>query len=292
MKYNIAALTKKDAEYIKEKIAEYDFSAAPARPGTAYEKLVFKITDGDRNIIGGLIFSIDAWNTLELENLWIDERYRGQKLGPALIREAERLARERGCRLSIVATWDYQARPLYEKHGYTLRSTVKDWPKGHESYYLSKRLDDRSREYASSTPQTTAIFEITRGSDADAKFIHQKLHEYNCAEVPRLHAHIPAAIKLAADDGAMIAGCAADVDSLDIAVLESIWVSEERRGEGLGSYLLGEVERQIKEAGGLFVVAYVYDWQLGFFEKNGYSSCGKIEDRPEGHSFYVLKKMM
>ena len=418
MTYDITDLTPAQADFIKEKIAEANDLAAP--PLSAGERFVLKVTDGG-DTVGGLISSIDKWNTLELENLWIDERFRGRRLASALIRSAERYARERGCALSIVATWDYQARPLYEKHGYTLRSTITDWPKGHESYYLSKRLDqsadastdafsgiagskrldqsadgstgsasgvagsgdpladgstdafsgiagskrldqsadgstdafsgvagskrldqsaDGSTDVSSaiagskrldqsadastgaasgiagskrldqsadgSTDVSSAVagsgdpladsptgsgLEIAFGGAGDADFIHGKLHEYNCAKVPRLHAHIRRDKKLS-DGGVMIAGCAADIDGLDIAVIEAIWVDGARRGEGIGTRLLGEVERQIKAAGALFAVAYAFDWQSGFFEKNGYSLCGEIAGRPATGSFRVLKKTL
>ncbi len=190
-----------------------------------------------------------------------------------------------------MSTWSYQARPLYEKHGYTLCSTVTDWPKGYDSYYLSKRLDVPTRGYVPSKPRA-AEFEIVRGTQKDGEFIHRKLHEYNCSKVPRLHGHETFGLKLAGEDGAMIAGCTADKDSLDVATLGTIRVEETYRGRGLGSYLLGEVEREIKAAGGIFAVAYAFDWSAGFFKKNGYAVCGEIEDFPKGHSMFVFKKIL
>ena len=290
MAHTLSPLSPAEAKLIETKIAAYNDSVAPPVPGAKPEKLVFGVRGGDGEICGGLVASIDKWNTLELDNLYVDERFRGQKIGSALICAAERYAAERGCPLSIVATWSYQARPLYEKHGYTLCSTVTDWPKGYDSYYLAKRLDRPSREYAPSDPGACA-HEVVLGGDREAEFVHQKLHDYNCSKVPRLHPHIRLAKKLA-EDGAMIAACSADVDSIDIAVVEAIWVDEARRGEGFGSYLLGEIEREIKAAGGVFAVAYAFDWQSGFFEKNGYALCGCVGDRPAGHAFCILKKVL
>ena len=289
MKYEMKPLTAKEAEIIEKKLSENDLSAAPPEPGASDERFVLKTTDGDGNTVGGLIASFDKWGALELENLWIDERYRGQGIGSAIVCEAERAARERGCYLSIVSTWSYQARPLYEKHGYTLCSTVTDWPEGYDSYYLTKRLDRTSRGYVSQKARSRAI---VPGGEADGEFIHRKLHEYNCSKVPRLHGHEAFEKKIVDDGGRMIAGCAADKDSLDITVLGMIWVDEAYRDRGLGSELLGEIEREIKAAGGIFTVAYVYDWSVGFFKKNGYTVCGAIEDHPKGHCEYVLKKIL
>ena len=289
MNYEIKPLTPDEAELIEEKIGEYDDRVAPPVPGAEEKELVFKITDGGE-LVGGMISSADTWGSVEFQNLWIDERYRGKGLGSAIIREVERTAKEMGCYISIVSTWSYQARPLYEKHGYTLCSTVTDWPKGYDSYYLSKRLDVPAPGYAPSKP--IPEYDVTRGDDNDAKFIHQKLHEYNCSKVPRLHGHEAFERKLVAADGNMVAGCAVDKDSLDIATLGAIWVDEAHRLSGLGSFLLGEVEREVKAAGGIFVVAYVFDWALGFFEKNGYVSCGAIGDFPKGHRMHAVKKVL
>ena len=48
----------------------------------------------------------------------MDEKYRRQGLGSALIRAAESAAREKGCEIMFLGTFDFQARPLYEKHGF------------------------------------------------------------------------------------------------------------------------------------------------------------------------------
>ena len=291
MKYELKPLLPEEAALIEEKIDAIDDSIAPPVPGARDEEIVLKIEDEDGNFIGGLISTFDNRASVELQNLWVDERYRGNGIGSALICATEREARARGCYISIVSTWSYQARPLYEKNGYTLRSTVTDWPKGYDSYYLSKRLDEPSAEYV---PSKTARrgYEVKRGTKEDAYIVHINLHDYNCSKVPRLHPHRAFEKKLTDAEGNMIAGCTADLDSIDIVTLGMIWVDEAHRGQGVGSYLLAEVEREIKAAGGIFVVAYAYDWQKGFFEKNGYVSCGAIPDFPKGHSRYALKKIL
>ena len=39
-----------------------------------------------------------------------------------------------------LGTFDFQARPLYEKHGYTVCGTFEDYPKGYRLYQLQKLL--------------------------------------------------------------------------------------------------------------------------------------------------------
>jgi GNAT superfamily N-acetyltransferase len=53
-----------------------------------------------------------------LDILRADERCRRHGIGSMIIREIERIAREKGCRVMTLGTASYMARPFYEKHGY------------------------------------------------------------------------------------------------------------------------------------------------------------------------------
>ena len=55
--------------------------------------------------------------------------------GP-VVPEAE--ARARGCIGATLGTYDFQARPFYEKQGYEVFGTLEPYPNGHCSYYLRK----------------------------------------------------------------------------------------------------------------------------------------------------------
>ena len=84
------------------------------------ELVVFKVTDSDGSIIAGCNLIVNCWRVADLDILWVEESYRRQGIGSALIREAERAARERGCRFMTLGTFGFQARPLYEKHGFSV----------------------------------------------------------------------------------------------------------------------------------------------------------------------------
>jgi GNAT superfamily N-acetyltransferase len=72
--------------------------------------------------------------------LWVHEDHRDSGLGSRLMEMAEDQAKGRGCHSSYLNTFSYQARPFYERLGYVVFGTLTDFPKGHERYYMMKRL--------------------------------------------------------------------------------------------------------------------------------------------------------
>jgi len=45
-----------------------------------------------------------------------------------------------GCRYAHLDTYSFEARPFYEKHGYSLFAALDDYPVGFRKYFLKKRL--------------------------------------------------------------------------------------------------------------------------------------------------------
>lgn len=97
--------------------------------------------DDDGRVVGGLIGEVNLrW--LFVSALWVDEGARGSGIGSRLVREAESQARARGCAGIYLDTFSFQARPFYEKIGFTLFGELAGCPPGGAKYYLSKRLSD------------------------------------------------------------------------------------------------------------------------------------------------------
>ena len=90
-------------------------------------------------VLGGLLAVIwGGW--LRVGILWVSEIARRQGHGSRLLEAAEAYARERGCVGVCLDTLSFQARPFYERHGYTVFATQEDNPKGHARHCLEKRL--------------------------------------------------------------------------------------------------------------------------------------------------------
>ncbi len=290
MKYDLLPLEEGDEDYIDHKIEEYDESVVPPDPADADERIVLKIADDDGNVVAGLIFDIGS-KIMWLHVLWVDERYRRQGFASALIRKAERTAREKNCCLSIVGSFDFQAKPFYEKHGYTVYGVVEDWPKGHCNYALRKQLDRPSPDHVPSKPQKESKYEVEVGNEDDLKAICDGLGTYNQTQIPDERVNETLGKKITNKNGEMIAAYIASIDEWN-AAYPSVWVEERYRKQGIGTYLLRELERELKEKGAYVMLVWTSDWQAGFFVKQGFTVCTVAEDCPKEHCYYCMKKVI
>ena len=93
----------------------------------------------DGALVGGLVGET-GWQWLYVELLWVDDAYRGRGIGRRLLLAAEAAAARRGCRHAYLDTFDFQARPFYERLGYTVFGEQEDYPPGHRRWYLRKTL--------------------------------------------------------------------------------------------------------------------------------------------------------
>ena len=119
-----------------------DFNRAAVRdlePNEAELRFHVVATDDQGQVIGGLRGTC-YWNTLHIELLWLADEARGTGIGRQIMEAAESFAIQSGCEKALVETTSWQAKPFYEKNGYTLMATLEGRPKGHASHYLSKTL--------------------------------------------------------------------------------------------------------------------------------------------------------
>lgn len=82
--------------------------------------------------IGGLIAE-DSYGWAFIRYLVVPEHCRGQGLGSRLMAEAEAIAKARGHVGIWLDTYDFQARPFYEKLGYEVFGTLEDVPSSNGS---------------------------------------------------------------------------------------------------------------------------------------------------------------
>ena len=287
MDYKIGDLTKEEAIYIGEKINEI----VPREVDADEEEFVLKVENENGEIVGGCIAQAYEyrWSRMFLDTLWVDERWRHHGLGSMIIREVERIAREKGCRVVTLGTASYMARPFYEKHGYTVFTTLKK-ANGYISYSLVKYLDRETPEYVPSD-NSGARFRVSLGSRDDADVIENGIRTYSEAYEPEYES-VDFYKKLVDKDGRFIAGVMADVDKGGNGFVDALFVEEPLRRQGLGTYFMQEVEKLAKENGASMILTNAGDWNVDFFKKSGYLLRGELKDVPKGHDCYELYKMI
>ena len=138
--FSIIPAKASEVKSIVDGINTYNLSKVPAL-AAVWTPLEFVAKNRSGNLLGGVLAGIGYWNGLEIKLLWVEEAYRNQGLGTILLKHTEEVARLKGAVISMLDTFDFQAKGFYLKHGYEPVGEIKDFPKGHNRIYFSKRLD-------------------------------------------------------------------------------------------------------------------------------------------------------
>lgn len=140
MNYKTENCTGNDAEYIIDRLVEYNLSQVPSEQEILFETLDKKITDNNGEIIAGCVARMYCWRVAYIDVLWVHIEFRGKGLGKKLLAEVEADAKLKGCYLIHLDTFDFQAKEFYEKQGYKVFGVLEDCPKNHCRYFLKKEM--------------------------------------------------------------------------------------------------------------------------------------------------------
>jgi GNAT superfamily N-acetyltransferase len=104
------------------------------------ERFGFFARDDQGQFLGG-VYGVVARGWLYLDGIAVAKAARRQGLASQLLQAAEEEARQRGCHHVWLETYSFQAKPFYERHGYTIFGTLNDYPIGYCRYFMQKALD-------------------------------------------------------------------------------------------------------------------------------------------------------
>lgn len=113
--------------------------AAPFVEGPGFQPLAVAAHDTDGALAGAVTGKLN-WNWLHVNLLWVRPDSRGSGLGGMLLERIENEARSRGCSKAHLDTLSYQAPAFYERQGYEIFASLRDYPAGHSRVFLSKNL--------------------------------------------------------------------------------------------------------------------------------------------------------
>ena len=138
-------------------------------------------------------------------------------------------------------------------------------------------------------------YTVSGCNGSDKAFLVDKLVEYNLSQVPATQEEnfVDLSRKVMSEDGKILAGIVVRMYCWKCIYIDTFWIDESMRGEGLGTLLLEEVERVAKENGSHLIHLDTFDFQAkDFYLAHGYSVFGELEDCPKGHTRYFMSKVL
>lgn len=139
--YDITMHDKQDSRDAAEILAGLQSFNAKFAGARDYRELTIAVRDPiSKKLVAGLHGSTQ-WGWLFVKWLWVSEECRGRKMGSTILTDAEKEARERGCRGVWLDTFSFQAPGFYEKQGYARFGTIEGFPEApHARHFYSKAL--------------------------------------------------------------------------------------------------------------------------------------------------------
>ena len=138
-------------------------------------------------------------------------------------------------------------------------------------------------------------YTVSGCNGSDKAFLVDKLVDYNLSQVPATQEEnfIDLSRKVLSEDGKILAGIIVRMYCWRCIYIDTFWIDESMRGEGLGTLLIEEVERVAKENGSHLIHLDTFDFQAkDFYLAHGYSVFGELEDCPKGHTRYFMSKVL
>ncbi|MGB8000402.1 MAG: GNAT family N-acetyltransferase [Anaerobacillus sp.] len=127
----------------------------------------------------------------------------------------------------------------------------------------------------------------------DAKeLIKRKVVEYNSQQLTHQKTPLETVAFVIEADGEMVGGISATMFWHHLHI-DFLWVEEWKRGSGHGRALLKQIETIAVDKKCRLILLDSFSFQApGFYLKEGYEICGKVEGHPEGHTQYFLQKKL
>ncbi|HEY1710811.1 MAG TPA: GNAT family N-acetyltransferase [Rhizomicrobium sp.] len=128
-----------DDEVLKALMAGMKAFNAAAVPDLASHKIVAAVRDDGGKVVGGVIGRL-AGDSVYMEVVYNDENVRGTGLGTRAMHLVEAEAKRLGASEAWLYTMSFQAKPFYEKLGYSQFGKL-NWLDGkHKRHFMRKDL--------------------------------------------------------------------------------------------------------------------------------------------------------
>lgn len=135
-------------------------------------------------------------------------------------------------------------------------------------------------------------YKIIEASLEDSEMLLEKIQEFN-AEKLGLSDDVEQEICyiLKNENDTMLGGIKANFYFGQCLYIDVLWVKKSQRSQGIGSSLLKFIENKALDLGAKLIHISTFDFQAkDFYIKHGYEIFGILENCPEGHKRYYMKK--
>lgn len=122
-------------------------------------------------------------------------------------------------------------------------------------------------------------------------YLDKKIADFNW-ENWEVSERTPLAVQIKNDTGEVVAGAAGRTFG-DWLLINTLWVSDELRGQNIGSKILKQIEFAAKQRGCSKCLLDTLNFQaMPFYEKHGYTTQWTQENYPKtGCKYYMLKEL-
>ena len=132
---------------------------------------------------------------------------------------------------------------------------------------------------------------VDKPDSALLEFFEKKIHEFNVARW-EVKERLPLAVRIRNETGEVVAGAAARTFGLWL-LIDNIWVSEQLRGQDLGSKILKHLESAAVARGCKFALLDTLNFQARpFYERFGYKVQWVQNNYPkDGCKYFMVKEL-
>lgn len=245
----------------------------------------------DGAVAGGLV-GRTAWRWLYVENLVVAPALRGQGWGARLVAAAEAEARARGCVGIRLDTYDFQARPFYERLGFHVAGQIEDCPPGHTRFTLAKHLRPLPGRAVEGGVAGLAVTLTDGEGDPLVAVLDEGLTEHNRPFAGH-HGYRPLNLSVRREGEAAPLGGLTGYTLYGWLFVRLFHLPPALRGTGLGTRLLTAAEAEARARGCVGVWLDTFAFQApAFYRRLGYVAFGTLPDMPPGHARHFLMKRL
>jgi len=128
-------------------------------------------------------------------------------------------------------------------------------------------------------------------TEEQSEYINEQLHLYDKEHIKyRLDGGVQIGIE---KDGELIGGLNAYMTAFHILYVDTLFVAEAYRRQGIGKKLILETEKRAKELGANMIRLDTFDWQgYEFYKRLGYEEVGHYyNDKDDFHEYFFVKRI-